>query len=40
LDTLAKNFARRGLDAIFVQTNTSYVESFMAFFRARAKRLH
>lgn len=40
VEGLSKFFSRRGLDAIFVNTNASYVESFLAFFRTRAKRFH
>jgi uncharacterized protein (DUF58 family) len=35
---LAALFRRNGVDAVFVRTGESYVESFLAFFRARAQR--
>ncbi len=37
-DNLASMFRRSGVDAIFAQTDTSYVESFLRFFAERAKR--
>ncbi|MBI4397410.1 MAG: DUF58 domain-containing protein [Elusimicrobia bacterium] len=38
--TLKKSFQRIGTDSIFVQTGLPYAESFLRFFRERARRLH
>lgn len=35
---IKKSLTRMGVDAIFTQTGESYVESFLAFFRERARR--